>query len=329
MSIQPGPMSIQPGRIVRIHSLQSASGMALNGERAAVLRQLEDGRYEVKVEFACDTFNETKSLKPENLTIEERLPLPSGYGNRGFCMMPGDGMNRTLCELLLWRRDGYDPPETMLSGYASMAFSRMGQSNFQYFNADQMEQMAGILALANVCEQAEEHSTCNVLFALLEGDSMYLEVLAQTLYHTGYIGPESKCKNEWDFENCPTDELTPDQDKDAYIRTMKEGPLLLLREMSKYKLGLALFAALRQCQFYHLLVQRLLRLTAREALKKADGRALGKMVRLILGDGILSGVKVAPVSKKTAKSIIENAGSTLTSPEAATDEAIKKLLDIS
>jgi len=316
-------MSMKPGQIVRIHSLQSAAGMELNGERAAVLQQI-DGRYEVKVEFACDTFNQTKLLKAENLSIEDRLSLPTGYGNRGFCMSPGPGMNRTLCELLLWHRDDYEPPETMLTGYASMAFSRMGQSNFE-----QMEQMAAVLSLANTCLQAGEPATCDVLFALLEGDNMYLEVLAQTLYHTGFIGPENKVKDEWDFYNCPSDELTPDQDQSAYIRTMEEGPLLLLREMTKYKLGLALFAALKECQFYHLLVQRLLRLTAREALKKSDGRALGKMVRLIIGEGILSGVKVGLVSKKTAKSMLENAGFVLKSPEEATDEAIKKLLDIS
>lgn len=107
---------------------------------------------------------------------------------------------------------------------------------------------------------------------------------------------------------------------------MQEGPLLLLREMSKYKLGMAFFATLKKYHFYHLLVQRLLRLTAREALKKKDGRALGKMVRAILGDGMLGGVKVAVGSKKTAKNIQENITSILTSPEATTNDAIKKLL---
>lgn len=71
--------------------------------------------------------------------------------------------------------------------------------NFQFFNCDQMEVMAGVLSLANNCQQAEEPGTCDVLFALLEGDSMYLEALAQTLYHTGYIGPESKCKKSGTF----------------------------------------------------------------------------------------------------------------------------------
>jgi hypothetical protein len=72
---------------------------------------------------------------------------------------------------------------------------------------------------------------------------------------------------------------------------MDEGPLSLLHEMTKYKLGMALFAALKKCQFYHLLMQRLLRLTAREALQTSDGRALGKKARAILGNGSLGYVK--------------------------------------
>ena len=323
-------MSIEPGRIVRIHSLKSDAGKKLNGSRAAVLRPVDDGsRFQVAVEFTFD--NETKAIKPENLTLEERLPLPSdGHGHRGVCMTPaGDDVSGKLCELLLWYRDDYRPPETMLVGYAGMAFSRMGQSNFMFFTGGQMEQMAGVLALANTCLQAEEPATSDVLFALLEGDTMYIEVLAQTLYWTGYIGPEEENENERDFDNCPPTALTPDQTKPAYIRTMKEGPLLLLREMTKYQLGLGLYAALKQCQFYHLLVQRLLRLTAREALKTSDGKALGKMARTILGKGILSDVNVAPISEETAEDILNNAGSILTSPEAATDQAIKDILGIS
>lgn len=324
-------MSIEPGRIVRIHSLKSDAGKKLNGSRAAVLRPVEDGaRFQVTVEFSYD--DETKAIKPENLTLEERLPLPSDeYGNnRGVCMTPaGDQVNRKLCELLLWYRDDYRPPETMLIGYAGMAFSRMGQSNFMYFTAGQMEQMAGVLALANTCMQAEEAATSDVLFALLEGERMYLETLAQTLYWTGYIGPEEENEKERDFDNCPPTALTPDQTKAAYIQTMKEGPLLLLREMTKYQFGQALYAALKQCQFYHLLVQRLLRFTAREALKTSDGKALGKMARTILGRGILSDINVTPISEETAENILQNAGSVLRSPEAATDEAIKNLLGIS
>lgn len=116
------PTTIEPGCIVKIHSLQSAKGMELNGQRAAVLRLNDDGRYSVKVEFDCSARNQTTSIKPENLKIEPRHPLPSGYGNRGMAMMPGDKMNRTLCELLLWRREGYAPPETMLGGYITLVW---------------------------------------------------------------------------------------------------------------------------------------------------------------------------------------------------------------
>jgi hypothetical protein len=95
-------MSIEPGRIVRIHSLKSDAGKKLNGSRAAVLRPVDDGsRFQVAVEFTFD--NETKAIKPENLTLEERLPLPSGgHGHRGVCMTPaGDDVSGKLCELLL------------------------------------------------------------------------------------------------------------------------------------------------------------------------------------------------------------------------------------
>jgi hypothetical protein len=40
-------------------------------------------------------------------------------------------------------------------------------------------------------------------------------------------------------------------------------------------------------------------------------------------------IKVAPVTEETANSILKNAGTVLTSPETATDEAVKGLLEVS
>lgn len=57
---------IEPGCIVRIHSLQSSQGRKLNGQRADVLRGVENGRFQVKVEFDCeDSFSQTKAILPE------------------------------------------------------------------------------------------------------------------------------------------------------------------------------------------------------------------------------------------------------------------------
>jgi hypothetical protein len=151
---------------------------------------------------------------------------------------------------------------------------------------------------------------------------MYVETLAQTIYWTGYIGPEDKNQDSRSFNDCPPTSLTPDQTKHAYIRTLSEGPLLLLQEMTRYKLGMALFEALRQCQFYHLLVRRLLRIVAREAQETKDGVKLGRLARVILGKGILArGSMDHPVSVETAENILENAESlTLTFCSVSNDE---------
>jgi hypothetical protein len=328
--------SIQPGRIVQIHSLQSAAGNQLNGQRAVVLRHVpEDDRFEVILDHSDNPSNASKAIRPVNLKLCERLPLPDeddcNY-NRGVVMVPSDTMSRKLCEMLVWYKEDYRPPETMLTGIAGMSFQRMDQWNFEYFVSVQMEQIAGVLALANICQQAGAISTSDVIFALLEGDVMYLEALAQTLYWTGYIGPTDENEHDNDFHNCPPTQLTPDQTKAVYIRTMAEGPLLLLREASRYnKIGQALFAAFRtDCQFYHLLVQRLLRLMARETLGTTDGTKLGKMARSILQDGILGGEASASIptsmSATAAHHIMNHAAEVLSSPDKATNGAILELL---
>ena len=117
----------------------------------------------------------------------------------------------------------------------------MDEWNFEHMVSVQMEQMVGVLALANISQQAGAISVSNVIFALLEGDVMYLEALAQTLYWTAYIGPTDENEHEKDFHNCPLTKLSPNQTKAAYIRTMAEGPLLFMREASRYnKIGSAL-----------------------------------------------------------------------------------------
>jgi hypothetical protein len=322
------------GRIVRIHSLQSAGGKLLNDRRAAVLSFDEQSqRFEVKLEIDNDPdqINITKSVKESNLRLEPRLPLPDATCmQRGVATTFDEHTSRTLAQLLLWYRGSYRVPETMLTGFASMAFAAMNEMNFMYFVAVQMEQMGGVLMLAKICVQGEEEGTSDVLFALLEGDTMYLETLAQTIYWTGYIGPEDENQDANSFSDCPPTSLTPDQTKHAYIRTLSEGPLLLLQEMTRYKLGMALFEALRQCQFYHLLVRRLLRIVAREAQETKDGVKLGRLARVILGKGILArGSLLQPVSVETAENILENAESLTLTFRAVSNEEVATLLGIS
>jgi hypothetical protein len=321
------------GRIVRIHSLKSAEGKLLNDRRAAVLRfDASSQRFEVKLEIDNDPdeVNITKSVKESNLRLEPRLPLPdASCMERGIATTFNDQTSRTLAQLLLWYRGTYRVPDTMLTGFANMAFSAMNQMNFMYFVSCQIEQMAGVLMLAKICVQGGEEGTSDVLFALLEGDTMYVEALAQTIYWTGYIGPEDENEDANTFSNCPPTSLTPDQTKFPYIRTLSEGPLLLLHEMTRYKLGMALFEDLRRCRFYHLLVRRLLRIVAREAQETNDGVKLGRLARIILGKGILRrGSMVDPVSVETAENILENAESLTLAFRSVTTEEIAALLKI-
>lgn len=350
--------SIQPGRIVQIHSLQSAAGNQLNGQRAVVLRHVpKDDRFEVILDHSDNPSNASKAIRPANLKVCERLPLPipvdydyscsnfeaSLSTFRGVATEPwsrhghghGGGSTNTcrkLCEMLLWYREDYRPPETMLAGYAGGCWQRLDPwTNCMHFVSCQMEQMGGVLALADICRKAGAISTSDVIFALLEGDVMYLETLAQTLYWTAYIGPEGNNPDDMDrLFNGPPTELTPDQAEDAYIIAMGLGPLLLLREASRYnKIGQALFAAFRtDCQFYHLLVQRLLRLMAMEALYPTGGNEhLGEMARSILQDGILGGEAIPiSMSATAAHHIMDHAGEVLSSPKKVTNGAILQFL---
>jgi hypothetical protein len=322
------------GRIVRVHSLQSAGGKLLNDRRGAVLRfDKPSQRFEIKMEIDSDPDieNITKSIKETNLRLEPRLPLPDETCmGRGVATTFDEHTSRTLAQLLLWYRGMYRVPDTMLTGFANMAFSAMNETNFMYFVSCQIEQMAGVLMLAKICVQGGEEGTSDVLFALLEGDNMYVEALAQTIYWTGYIGPEDENEDANTFSDCPPTSLSPDQTKFAYIRTLSEGPLLLLHEMTRYKLGMALFENLRRCQFHHLLIRRLLRIVAREAQETNDGVKLGRLARVILGKGILGrGSMVDPVSVETADNILENAESlTLTSLAVKSTKEVATLLGI-
>jgi hypothetical protein len=165
-----------------------------------------------------------------------------------------------------------------------------------------------------------------VLLALLEGDTMYVDVMMQTLYWTGFISKKDRIGRWGDI---PPTRLTPDQNDHPYVKAMAEGPLLLLLEMTKYGFAEALWAAMRNSEFYHLLIQRLLRLIAREVLGTRDGLRLAPMARKVLPK--LCDVEHSLLSDRVAKSVAEkiirgNAATVLSSPEAVTRAAVEGLL---
>ena len=109
------------------------------------------------------------------------------------------------------------------------------------------------------------------------------------------------------FHGPPT-ELTPDQDARPYVRTMSEGPVLLLECVARWSFAPALWAAMAKPEFYHLLIQRFLRWVAREAQKNRDGVALGPKARKIMTRMIpdISSALANPVSIEVAAAILSN-----------------------
>jgi len=184
-----------------------------------------------------------------------------------------------------------------------------------------MEQVAGIAALANICDQGGVCACEDTIFALLEGDTMCLDVICLLLFHTPFIGPEEEIEAvERDFDRTPETSLTPDQDSNSYCFFMEAGPLLLLSEMSNWHFSSALFASIRRTQFYPQIVQRLARIIAREGMKPPtrDGKRLGKLCRRIIsplvGREVLSAeveqlLRSRPVSERVAASLLEKSSS--------------------
>jgi hypothetical protein len=133
---------IEPGVVATIHSLQSAGGQKLNGQKGLVLRKVKDDqgeiRFQVKVK-GVKPINATSSIKPANLTVNERVPLPTEGGRpRGYVEdATRDDTCSILCELLVMSNEDYDPPVTKLSGYTAMAFGNLGD-HFSTFTAVQV-----------------------------------------------------------------------------------------------------------------------------------------------------------------------------------------------
>ena len=279
------PTKVQPGIVCEVDGLKSASGKTLNKRRCAVIRHVaEEDRYEVRMENEKGK-DSTFALKEANLSPMEKLVLPT-HNRRG-----SESSARSLCELLLYHKGSgpftdpvFSPSRIILSGYASRCLEHIGSSNLQWLVDTQLEQLSAVTGLASISQDGERGAE-QVLFALLEGDPMYVDVLIQTIHWTGLIDHDGDSNNDKfssEFSNCPPTQITGDQESKPYVKLMSTGPLRLLVEMTRYKFGGALFAALTESEFYSLFIQRLLRLIGREAIGTYDGIKLGKMARAIL-----------------------------------------------
>lgn len=338
-AIKPPSESVKEGTVAMVHSLQSAGGKKTNGSRVLVMRHHpEQDRWQVRVEFQDG--NVTKALKGANLTPLRRLPLPTGF-RRGFADINNfDTIVPQLCELLLYHKGAgpgysgdFSPSDIIFTGYASMALQRMGESNFMCFVATQLEQMGGVLGLGNLCREAEEPGTEAAVFGLLEGDKMYIDVLIQTMHWTGEIIEEDDNGGEIYMGrsgfNGPPTQLTPDQDTAPYVRTMEEGPVLILECVAKYSFAPALWAALADSEFFHLLIQRLMRWMAREVKKTRDGKGLGGKARMILSSMFpeFATTLKQPISAEAADEILSESSTLFSEPSSVTLANLEYLLD--
>ena len=148
-----------------------------------------------------------------------------------------------------------------------------------------MEWVAAMYAMGDIIKQNGPSAVEDVIFALLEGDPMYVDVFMVTMTGTPFIGPEDLAKEKiilfHEFKDS-RHQITPDQDDEVYIKFFQIGPFQILKEAAKLKLGTALFAAMTKAPVFHLLVQRLLRLIGRESEGTPDGEALGPTARELL-----------------------------------------------
>jgi len=338
------PEHIEPGILCQVHGLKSASSQKLNGRRCAILGIVNgeggaDCRWKVQMEQEDNiSFAENKrvhSIPEKNLKILTRLQLPTGF-DRGKvdmakAMRDMTSMVPKLCELLVYPKDRiFEPSEIMLLDYPGMALRKVNSSNLTHFTTIQLEQMAGMLSLSDVCVQQEDRGAKSVLFGLLEGDPMYIDVLIQLITCTSLIVREGT-NVDHDVENkfyksqmSSTKLLSPDQDSAPYTKCMAEGPMKLFTSMLNYQFKDALWAAISKSEFYHLFIQRLLRWVAREAQNTLDGRYLGPNARKILID-ILPAINVSkdrPVTGEIASLIIEKSPLLLKTPRSITVQRV-------
>jgi hypothetical protein len=310
---------IDVGSIVVIHSLKSARGAELNGQRAIVLGKEQD-RWVTKVE-GKDVGAKTTALKPENLSIFnlnkvadthpdymslvqwQMSQIHSSTAERVFRNArglvyddePPPARARKLVELLE-RPDGdYEPNQTIIMGVAVVYYNVVPETSM---NMDctiyDLEHVAGLISLVAMCQgEIMNAKGCGegeceaVLFALLEAAPMSITVLMEFLIMTPYIGPEENFSSVREaFHTARAARLlTPNQQNLDYSHAMRGGICLLfmlLKQEGPSKV--ALIHVLVEHNMFPLLIQRFFRLLAREAMGTLDGKDLGLFVRNILAE---------------------------------------------
>jgi hypothetical protein len=311
---------IDVGSIVVIHSLKSVRGAELNDKRAIVLGREKD-RWVTKVE-GKDVGSKTTALKPENLSLskipvvkthpkymklikwvgkERLIPQPSdtrAYRNaRGLVYddTPPAARARKLVELLD-RPDGkYEPNQTVLMGVAMRFYSAVPESSMnKNCTIYDLEHVAGLISLTAMCQGEQTGAKgcgdgeCEaVLFAILEAAPMSITVLLEFMIFTPYIGPGENYSSVRDAFRTARQArlLTPNQQSKDYCIAMRGGIcliLLLLEQEGPSKT--AFIRVMIKHTLFPLLVQRFLRIAAREAMGTRDGKDLGAFVRKILAE---------------------------------------------
>jgi len=204
--------SFHPGDLVTLHGLQSASGKRLNSRTAVVVQAVEDDRFQLRVKNGKGTV----AIKPSNMKQKEKLPLPDSQDSQRGIVMGETGALKAqkLAELLVRYEDGYRMSEIMFIGEAANHFMRLGQDNYLSFCSYQMEQLGGMCALTAMCQEGECEE---VLFALLQANTMCLDCILIMIYQTHLIAPSEVWDNlprdvENAFYTTSFDDFTPDQD---------------------------------------------------------------------------------------------------------------------
>jgi hypothetical protein len=308
---------IDVGSIVVIHSLKSERGAELNGKRAIVIAKEKD-RWVTKVEGKQSAGAQTTALKPDNLNIskkavgthpkymtlvtwakKERYSGKSrGYRNaRGIVYddTPPPERARKLVELLERPHEGYMPNQTVLMGVALMYYSVVPeQSMNQNCTIYDLEHIVGLISLSAMCQgEMMQAKGCGdgepevVLFALLEAAPMSITVLLEFLIRTPYIGPAENYSEVKDAFRTARKAcvLTPNQQNPDYCKAMRGGICLIYLLLEEAGPSRTVFInVMIKHTLFPLLVQRLLRIVAREAMGTPDGKNLGLFARKILAD---------------------------------------------
>jgi hypothetical protein len=240
-------------------------------------------------------------VQKERFNLRPHLPWPAAsriYRNaRGIAYddTPPPERARKLAELLERPDKGYSPNQTVLMGVALLFYSAVPESSL---NMDctiyDLEHIAGLISLTAMCQgEMMQAKGCGdgepeaVLFALLEAAPMSITVLMEFLIRTPYIGPEENYSKVRDAFRTAKEAclLTPNQQNKDYCKAMRGGICLIFLHLKEDGPSKTVFIRVMiKHTLFPLLIQRLLRIVAREAMGTPDGMDLGMFARNILAD---------------------------------------------